>query len=91
MGEDPRSRDNVEYAKVALDELDRVERSISHLLRFAREEEMQLREVRLDDVVESALEALADRVQRQRVRVSPGARRAGQPASPIRRSCAACS
>ena len=53
--------------KVALDELDRVERSISHLLRFAREEEMQLREVRLDDVVESALEALADRVERQHV------------------------
>jgi len=69
MGEDPASRDNVEYAKVALDELDRVERSISHLLRFAREEEMQLREVRLEDVVESALEALADRFERQAVAV----------------------
>jgi len=69
MGEDPASRDNVEYAKVALDELDRVERSISHLLRFAREEEMQIREVRLEDVVESALEALAERLQRQQVRV----------------------
>jgi signal transduction histidine kinase len=64
MGEDPASRDNVEYAKVALDELDRVERSISHLLRFAREEEMRLDEVRLGDVVESALEALADRLAR---------------------------
>ena len=32
MGEDPRSFENVEYANVALDELDRVERSISHLL-----------------------------------------------------------
>ena len=30
------------YAKVALDELDRVERCISHLLRFAREEELEL-------------------------------------------------
>jgi two-component system sensor histidine kinase AtoS len=69
MGEDPASRDNVEYAKVALDELDRVERSISHLLRFAREEEMQLREVRLEDVVESALEALGERLQRQQVEV----------------------
>jgi signal transduction histidine kinase len=64
MGEDPASRDNVEYAKVALDELDRVERSISHLLRFAREEEMRLGEVRLGDVVDSALEALGDRLAR---------------------------
>jgi signal transduction histidine kinase len=70
MGEDPASRDNVEYAKVALDELDRVERSISHLLRFAREEEMQLREVRLDELVDSALETLADRIARLGVRVA---------------------
>jgi len=41
MGEDPASRESVGYAKVALDELDRVERSISHLLRFAREEEIR--------------------------------------------------
>src|SRR5262249_9985329 len=32
MGEDPTSVENVEYAKVALDELARVERSVSHLL-----------------------------------------------------------
>jgi signal transduction histidine kinase len=70
MGEDPRAHDNVEYAKVALDELDRVERSISHLLRFAREEEMELREVRLGELVDSALEALADRISRQGVRVT---------------------
>ena len=69
MGEDPASRDNVEYAKVALDELDRVERSISHLLRFAREEEMRLGEVRLGDVVESALDALADRIEHAGVAV----------------------
>ncbi|HVH05220.1 MAG TPA: ATP-binding protein, partial [Myxococcota bacterium] len=69
MGEDPASRDNVEYAKVALDELDRVERSISHLLRFAREEEMRLGEVGLAEVVESALEALGDRLARGGVEV----------------------
>ena len=69
MGEDPASRDNVEYAKVALDELDRVERSISHLLRFAREEEMRLGEVRLVDVVDSALETLVDRIAGGRVAV----------------------
>ena len=38
MGEDPSSAENVEYARVALEELDRVERSISHLLRYARDE-----------------------------------------------------
>lgn len=69
MGEDPRSGENVEYAKVALDELDRVERSISHLLRFAREEEMRLGEVRLPDLVRSALDTLAERTGRLRVQV----------------------
>ena len=37
MGEDPTSNENVEYAKVALDELARVERSVSHLLKYAKE------------------------------------------------------
>ena len=36
MGEDPASHENVEYASVALDELGRVEKSISHLLKYAR-------------------------------------------------------
>jgi len=61
MGEDPRSGENVEYAKVALEELDRVERSISHLLRYAREEETRLGEVGLPEVVASALEAVSER------------------------------
>ncbi|HEX2486283.1 MAG TPA: ATP-binding protein [Myxococcota bacterium] len=69
MGEDPRSGENVEYAKVALEELDRVERSISHLLRFAREEEMRLAPVNLADVVRSALDTLAERTARLRVQV----------------------
>jgi signal transduction histidine kinase len=62
MGEDPSSLDNVEYANVALEELERVERSISHLLRFAREEDVEMREVRLTDVVDSALETFRDRI-----------------------------
>ena len=69
MGEDPRSGENVEYAKVALEELDRVERSISHLLRFAREEEMRLGEVRLAEVVRSAFDTLAERTARLRVQL----------------------
>ena len=62
MGEDPGSADNVEYAQVALKELDRVERSISHLLRYAREEAMDVREMQLQAVLESALDTLRDRI-----------------------------
>lgn len=69
VGEEPNSADNVEYAQVALEELNRVERSISHLLRFAQEEGMELGEVRVDDVVDSALQALSDRVEKSGVRV----------------------
>jgi signal transduction histidine kinase len=64
MGEDLAAPENVEYAKVALEELDRVERSISHLLRYAREEEMQVRTMRLGEVVEGALETFRDRAAR---------------------------
>ena len=69
MGEDPASQENVSYAKVALDELDRVERSISHLLRFAREEEVRVSDLRLADVLESALETFRERIERQGVHV----------------------
>lgn len=60
MGEDPASGEQVEYARVALEELERVERSISHLLRFAREEDLRLEETRLDGAVEGALESLRE-------------------------------
>jgi signal transduction histidine kinase len=63
MGEDPTAHDNVEYAGVALAELERVEKSISHLLRFAREEDVTLGEVRISEVVDGALETLRDRIQ----------------------------
>ena len=64
MGEDPASRENVEYAGVALDELDRVERSISHLLRFARDEELRFADLSLAEVVDSAVETFRDRLAR---------------------------
>ena len=64
MGEDPASNENVEYAAVALEELDRVEKSISHLLRYAREEGMQLHTLQLEEVVSSALETLRDRFEK---------------------------
>lgn len=63
MGEDPRASDNVEYANVALEELERVERSISHLLRYARDEDVVLREVSIPEVIDSALETFRDRLQ----------------------------
>jgi signal transduction histidine kinase len=70
MGEDPRSPENVEYADVALEELDRVEKSISHLLRFAREEEVRITEMRMADVIPSAVETFRDRLDRSGVEVS---------------------
>jgi signal transduction histidine kinase len=69
MGEDMGARENVEYAKVALDELGRVERSVSHLLRFARDEEMHVASVRMADVIESALETFRERAERSGVRI----------------------
>jgi signal transduction histidine kinase len=70
MGEDPASRQNVSYANVALEELDRVERSISHLLKYAREEELHLETLRLAEVVDSALETFRDRIARLGVEVA---------------------
>ncbi len=63
MGEDPGSSENVRYANVALNELNRVEKSISHLLRFAREPDFAFDQVPLEDVIDTALGALADRVE----------------------------
>ncbi len=77
MGEDPVARENVEYAKVALDELDRVERSISNLLRYARDEEMCLEAVFIEDVVASALETFRDRIERLGVDVKQDIRETG--------------
>lgn len=64
MEEDPTSRENVEYARVALEELQRVERSVSHLLRFARDEELGISDIQLSEVVDSALETFGDRFDR---------------------------
>ena len=69
MGEDPTSASNVDFAQVALGELDRVERSISHLLRFARDEALQLETLELGDVVDSALDTFRERIVRDGVRV----------------------
>ncbi len=70
MSEEPSSEDNAEYARVAVEELERVERSITHLLRFAREEEMRLEQVSMIDVLESAIETFRDRASRERVEIA---------------------
>ena len=70
MSEEPGAVDNAEYARVAVEELERVERSISHLLRFARDEDMRISDVRMLDVLESALETFRDRAAREGVQIS---------------------
>jgi len=67
MGEDPQSVENVEYAKVALDELDRVERRIAHLLKFAKEEDYVMAPANLAAVVDSALTQMRSKLDAARV------------------------
>jgi signal transduction histidine kinase len=69
MGEDPNSPENVEYARVALEELGRVERSISHLLRFARDEALRPSPMRVVDALDASLETLRERIARLGVQV----------------------
>lgn len=69
MREDPESIDNEEYAQVALVEIERVERSISHLLRFGREEELRKTQITMRDVLNSALETFRDRAEREGVEI----------------------
>ncbi len=67
IGEEPRAETTPEYARVAEQELDRVEASIAHLLRFAREEPVKLSDVRLRDVVSSAIDVTRERTTGVRV------------------------
>jgi signal transduction histidine kinase len=70
MGEDATSVENVGYAKSALDELDRVERRVSHLLRQAEEERCELQRVNLATVVDAALAQRRASLAAARVAVS---------------------
>jgi len=69
MGEDPTSVENVQYVAVAIDELDRVERRISHLLRYAKEEEYIFAPVSIAAVVDSALTQLRAKLDAAHVSV----------------------
>lgn len=70
MGEDPTSHENVEYAKVALDELARVERSVSHLLKYAKEEDYKFENVNLAWVLDGALTQMRSKLEANSVAVS---------------------
>jgi signal transduction histidine kinase len=70
MGEDPTSQENVEYAKVALDELQRVERSVSHLLKYAKEEDYNFDNVNLASVLDAALTQMRSKLETKKVSVS---------------------
>lgn len=70
MGEDPLSVENVEYAKVALEELDRVERRIAHLLKYAKEEDYAFEHVNLAGVVDNALTTMRAKLDTAKVNVA---------------------
>jgi len=70
MGEDLTSAENVEYARVALDELARVERSVSHLLKFAKEEDYHFENVNLASVLDGALQQMRAKLETNSVTVS---------------------
>ena len=69
LSEDPQGEDQSEYARVAVAELERVERSISHLLRFAREEETRVESIAMEDVLESAIDSFRDRCLRRQIEI----------------------
>jgi len=70
MGEDPTSNENVEYARVALDELERVERSVSHLLKYAKETDYSFENVGLASVLDAALTEMRAKLEANHVSVS---------------------
>ncbi|MGZ3456243.1 MAG: ATP-binding protein [Polyangiales bacterium] len=67
IAEDPGSADTREYAKVAQAELDRVESSIAHLLRFAREEAIQRAALDLEPFLDRTLESTRERMGKTEV------------------------
>lgn len=77
IAEDPAAKENAEYASVAIEELDRVERSIVHLLRFAREEPRQIARASLQEVADAAVQRLKERIAEHDVTVSVDVTEAG--------------
>ena len=70
MGEDPTSNENVEYAKVALDELQRVEKSVSHLLKYAKEEDYSFDNFNLAAILDASLTQMRSKLEAKNVSIS---------------------
>jgi signal transduction histidine kinase len=70
MGEDPTSQENVEYAKVALDELQRVEKSVSHLLKYAKEEDYNFDNFNLAAILDASLTQMRSKLESKNVSIS---------------------
>ena len=70
MGEDPTSQENVEYAKVALDELQRVEKSVSHLLKYAKEEDYNFDNFNLASILDTSLTQMRSKLEAKNVSIS---------------------
>jgi len=70
MGEDPTSQENVEYAKVALDELQRVEKSVSHLLKYAKEEDYNFDNLNLAAILDASLTQMRGKLEAKNVSIS---------------------
>jgi signal transduction histidine kinase len=70
IAEDPGAPDAKEYARVAEGELDRVEASIAHLLRFSREEPLRVGRVQLADVARVAVDSVRERAMGARIETS---------------------
>jgi signal transduction histidine kinase len=70
MGEDPTSQENVEYAKVALDELQRVEKSVSHLLKYAKEEDYNFDNFNLAAILDASLTQMRAKLESKNVSIS---------------------
>ena len=70
MGEDPTSQENVEYAKVALDELQRVEKSVSHLLKYAKEEDYSFDNFNLAAILDASLTQMRAKLEAKNVSIS---------------------
>jgi len=91
MGEDPTSVENVEYAKVAIEELDRVEHRVSHLLKLRQGGGPELRAGQPGDrgglgADPAAAPSSTPPRSPCRATTSPG-----RPCRPTPTSCAACS
>src|SRR5438067_12993161 len=67
MGEDPTSVENAEYAKVALEELERVEHRVSHLRKHAKEEDYSFALVNLANAIHSALTQLRPKLDAAKI------------------------